>query len=519
MADANANPPRLRPEAPARQASFSARRKWLIGFNVAVATLALLAIVGMANYLASRYFTRIPLTARKQFSLSPQTLKVVRSITNEIKTTVFFDSRDPKDLRELITGLLKEYNYLNPKIIFKTVDPSRNPGEAELVLAAYKLTALKDRNFVIVDCAGRSKVFYENELADYGYEPVPGKPNEFDKQMAAFRGEMVFTTAIFNLANPREFKVCFLQGHGEHDPEKTTESHGYAKFADALKEKTNIRWEKISLYYTNDVPADCNLLIIAGPQARFEDQELVKIDNYLKQGGRLFVLLNNMVRGPRTGIERVLGEWGVGVADNVVFDPQFSPSDGRDLLTAQMDNQHPIVKALSEATEDLRIRLVLPRAVGPSTIAPSMPNAPELKFLAASSKNATESTDIRDGVVYPKPGAAHSTFGLIVAVEQGGVKGVSSERGTMRMVVVGDSLGMDNQLIDTFGNHSFAALAAGWLLDRPQILFEGLVPAPLKEYKLVMTRRQANAVQWILLAAMPGCILLFGGLVWLRRRR
>ena len=89
----------------------------------------------------------------------------------------------------------------------------------------------------------------------------------------------------------------------------------------------------------------------------------------------------------------------------------------------------------------------------------------------------------------------------------------------MRMVVVGDSLCMDNELIDTAGNHYFAALAANWLLDRPQILFEGLLPAPLKEYKLVMTKRQVKTVQWILLAALPGCILLFGGLVWLRRRR
>ena len=80
MTNANANPP-----------SFSPRRKWLIGLNVVISTLALLALVGMANYLASRYYTRLQLTARKQFSLSPQTLRVVRSLTNEVKITVFFD--------------------------------------------------------------------------------------------------------------------------------------------------------------------------------------------------------------------------------------------------------------------------------------------------------------------------------------------------------------------------------------------------------------------------------------------
>ena len=509
MANANANQP-----------SFSPRRKWLIGLSVVVATLALLAIVGMGNYLAFRYYTRLQLTAHRQFVLSPQTLRVVRSLTNEVKITVFFDSRDAKDLRHMVVSLLKEYNYLNPRIIFKTVDPSRSPAEAELVLAAYKLTALRDRNFVVVDCAGRSKVFYESELADHKFDPVAGgKPNEFNKQMVAFRGELLFTTAIFNLANPREYKVCFLQGHGEHDPEKTTHPNGYAKFADALKEKTNAHWEKLSLSETGDIPTDCNLLVIAGPQAPFLENELTKIENYLKQGGRIFLLLNNVRWGRLTGIERVLYQWGVGAAYDVVSDPQFALSDVGDLMTAQLEPRHPIMKALSEAGENLGVQLVLPRVLGKTTEGGSTPNAPEITVLAASSKNSKESSDIRDGTIYQNPSRDRSgPFPLIMAVEQGGVPGVSSERGSMRMVIVGDSLCMDNQIIDYAGNHYFAALAANWLLDRPQILFKGLLPAPLKEYKLVMTRRQTQAVQWIFLAAMPGGILLFGGLVWLRRR-
>lgn len=510
MANTDANPP-----------SFSPRRRWLIGLNVVISTLTLLAVVGMVNYLASRYYTRLQLTARRQFALSPQTLRVVRSLTNDVKITVFFDARDAKDLRHLVTSLLKEYNYLNPKIIFKTVDPSRNPAEAELVLAAYKLTALRDRNFVVIDCAGRSKVFYESELADHKFEPVAGgKPNEFNKLMVAFRGELVFTTAIFNLANPREFKVCFLQGQGEHDPDKAMDTLGYAKFADALKEKTNARWEKFSLTDAGDIPADCNLLVIAGPQTPFLENELVKIENYLKLGGRIFLLLNNVQRGRPTGIERVLNQWGVGAAYDVVSDSQYELSGAGDLMTAKIEPRHPIMKALSLAGENLGVRLFLPRVLGKTKGTGSTPNAPEITALAWSSDNSKESSDIRDGTVYPNPSRDRSgPFPLIVAVEQGGVPGVSSERGSVRMVIVGDSLCMDNEMIEFAGNHYFAALAVNWLLDRPQILFEGLVPSPLKEYKLVMTRRQAQTVRWIFLTAMPGGILLFGGLVWLRRRR
>jgi len=37
---------------------------------------------------------------------------------------------------------------------------------------------------------------------------------------------------------------------------------------------------------------DCNLLIIAGPRTELSETELQKIDQYLAQGGGLFVLFN-----------------------------------------------------------------------------------------------------------------------------------------------------------------------------------------------------------------------------------
>jgi len=67
-------------------------------------------------------------------------------------------------------------------------------------------------------------------------------------------------------------------------------------------------------------------------------------------------------------------------------------------------------------------------------------------------------------------------------------------------------------------NRDFVGYAVNWLLDRTQLL-EELGPRPITEYRLVMTKSQLQTAQWILLAGMPGAVLLFGGLVWLRRRK
>lgn len=122
---------------------------------------------------------------------------------------------------------------------------------------------------------------------------------------------------------------------------------------------------------------------------------------------------------------------------------------------------------------------------------------------------------------YRNPYTDHTgTFPLIAAAEQGSVKGVTTERGSMRLVVVGDSLALDNELIDTApANHYFASLAVDWLLDRPEVLLQGLLPRPLKEYRVIMTAWQQKIVAGILLGAMPGIVLLWGGLVWWRRRK
>jgi len=497
--------------------SFSAGRKWSIGFNVVVASMAVLALVVMANYLGVRHYLRFQLSDNAQLKLSPQTMSLLQSLTNQVRVTVCFDAQAESELYNLVSALLKEYNYANPNIVIKTVDPTREPGKAQLLMAQHKLTNLKDKNFVIFDCGDHTRIVNQNELSEYDLQAViSGKSKDFRR--IGFKGEMLFTPAIRGVAYPRPFKACFLQGHREHDPELTGQPLGYAKFAAILKEQNNIQWEKITLQGTNEVPADCQLLIIAGPRLPIADSELDKIESYLKQGGRLFALLNNLALGKKSGLEKVLAKWGVGVADNIVFDDQNSPT-GRDLLTAQLNEEHPVVKSL--VPEGLQIRLVLPRAVGILQNAASNLDVPKVEILAATSSGGTEATEIRDGVPYRNPYRDRQlAFPLMVAVEQGRIKDVSTDRGTTRMVVVGDSLCLDNEIIDGWApNYYFASLAVNWLLDSPQILSSDLGPRPLKEYKTILTASQRQSVQWLLLAGLPGSVLLLGGLVWLRRRR
>ena len=483
------------------QPSFSPGRRWKIGFDVVVRTALVLAVVVMANYLGAKFYGRFYLSSQAQ-QLSTHTLNMLRSITNRVSVTVYFDTQDDGNFYPTIKALLDEYHSANPNIAVRTVDYVRDAGEAEKVKEQYKLGAAKDKDLVIFDNHGRVKTVNGGSLTQVRLEEVPNATErEFRRKPIASNGEMIFTAMLLAVENPKPLKAYFLQGDGEPLLSDSGDQ-GYLKFGAVLGENY-IATEPLNLLGQNAVPDDCNLLVIAGPRTALNETELQKIDQYLAQGGRLFMLFNYLSLKQSSGLDSVLARWGVAVLADVVQDPKNSYS-GNDVIINTFNN-HPVVNPLT----GMAVELILPRPVG----APNLPNpaadAPKVDELLSSSPQSTLMGDAT---------AAPRSYPLAVAVEQKAVPGVASTRGITRMVVAGDSTFLDNQMIKAVANSDFAGYAANWLLDRT-VLLEGIGPRPVTEFRLTMTRNQQKTVRWLLLGGLPGAVLLFGGLVWLVRRK
>jgi hypothetical protein len=152
--------------------------------------------------------------------------------------------------------------------------------------------------------------------------------------------------------------------------------------------------------------------------------------------------------------------------------------------------------------------MILPREIAKSGAHSPAAGAPTVEEIAFSGPKS---------FINGAANRSRRAFPLMVTVEKGSVKGVINEHGTTRILVIGDSIFFANHQIESASNRDFATLAVNWLLDRPQLV-EGIGPRPIAEYRLVMTRSQLQGAEWILLAGMPGSVLLLGGIVWLRRR-
>jgi hypothetical protein len=433
---------------------------------------------------------------------------LLESLTNEVRVTLLFDRGEP--VFSAVSGLLKEYEYQCPRIKVQHVDYNRDLAGAKLLANRFHLTSA-DSDLVIFEAAGRHKIVRASELSDYNLAELVAGSKE--ARRTAFKGEALFSSALAGLAEARSPKACFLMGHGEHDPASDRALEGYRSLAGLLSQK-NITLEPLRLVGGAGVPEDCQLLIVAGPQNRIDATEVEAIGRYLQQGGRVLALVSWLrLRNGPSGLERLLAEWGVALGDAYAFDPPNARA-GNDLVATNL-TAHPAIKPLQGQS----LYLFFPRPVEPGPTANRGGDAPKVTPLFGTSETGVAMGVDADGT--PRPNALRDRRGalpLAVAVEKGSITGVSADRGSTRLVVVGESLFLAEPAIRSDANLDFANLAVNWLLDRPDHL-AGIAPRPINEYRFSLTVSQSRQLRWILLVLFPGAALGIGVAVWWHRRQ
>src|ERR1051326_311732 len=229
---------------------FSPRRNWSISLNVLVSSLAVLALVLMLNYLAARHFERFSISSTARIELSPLTLRVLNSLTNDVKVIVYFNKQEP--LYDAVWSLLKEYKLRNGRIKLETVDYEREPGQAGLVKNKYKLSTATEKDLIIFDSNGAQKFVFETELSDLDVHPMLSRQGP--ARRTHFKGELMFTSALFTVTSGSPLKAFFLKDHEEHPPGNNDSDWGYGKFGELLTQN-HIVWSQLSLLDTNEIPA------------------------------------------------------------------------------------------------------------------------------------------------------------------------------------------------------------------------------------------------------------------------
>jgi ABC-type uncharacterized transport system involved in gliding motility auxiliary subunit len=485
------------------------QRRMVIGTNVLVQVVAVLALVVAANWLASRHYWRLDWTKSGYYQLSEKTKQVLASLPRPVKVIVFLQpagERDPEFVDKIYQdarNLLKEFQFFGKeKLQVEYVDPQRDMARARQLVQEY---SVDQANVVIFASGERHKYVAANEMVDIDQQ-IFGQ----GYRMKVFKGEGVFLAAIQSILEETPPNVYFLTGHGERDPEQFDERQGYSTLATYIK-RDNITVKKWNFLEHGSLPTDAGVIVIAGPRKILTDAELSALDQHLKNNGRLLVLLDPQ---QQTGLENFLKTWGVQADDDLVVSPILGMINVTALgidysshaITAKMEG---VNTSFPYARSIRRSGAVQGPVADQPSVTELVKTPPKGGFWGETDPEAARlEFDAAKDLPGPLP--------LAVAVERGKPSNVKLDLGITRMVVAGSSSFVDNSTLSG-GNVDFFMNSLNWLLQREQLVAVG--PKTPEEFRLDMTLRQVRTVYTLVIAGMPLAVAAVGLMVWTRRRR
>ena len=486
-------------------------RRLVIGANVLVQIVALLAVVVMVNWLASRHYVRFDWTKAGYYQLAGKTKQVLRSLKDPVDLIVFLPPNDHRDYVEKILddvrNLLKEFQfYGKEKLHVEYVDPQRDLARAQQLVKQYTLDS---PDVIIFASRGHHKYVRLDEMVDLDTQ----SQEMGESRVKVFKGEGLFLSAIQTVTEEESPKIYFLTGHGERDPEDFDQHEGYSELARYIK-RDNILVQKWNLLENQALPTDASAIVIAGPRKAFAPSELNALEQYLKGKGRLIIMLDPHTQ---TGLEAFLKRWGVQVDDDLAM-RQAGVLLGTQMLdvnaVAADYAAHPITAKLADTNTEFPYARSVRHLSQPEGGTTDQPRVTELAKAAPAYWGETD------------PDTEHATFDpatdiagplpLAVAVETSKPHGVDVDIGVTRLVVIGTSRFVDNSSLGG-GNLDFFMNSVNWLLQREQLM--AVSPKVPDEFHLDMSPSQQHAVYMLVIGGLPLLVAIMGIVVWLSRRK
>lgn len=269
-------------------------------FLLGIVVLAILIAVNvLASVLPSR-FTQFDISAQQLYSLTSDTKVVVTNLDQDV--TIYWITQAGQE-NTVIEKLLDRYSDLSDRITVVKKDPDAYP-----TFAAQYTDETVSNNSLVVECGDRSRYIGYDSIYDVdmsSYYTTGSVSQSFD-------GEGQITSAIDYVTSEELPQVYLLSGHGE------------AALSDdftAQLERSNYETvEDFSLLNVDEIPEECDVLIINAPTSDISEEELAMLQSYLQNGGKLLVFSGPQQDGVLTNLTGLLADYGVTVTDGIVVE-------------------------------------------------------------------------------------------------------------------------------------------------------------------------------------------------------
>lgn len=470
------------------------RRQMRYGTLSLVSIVVVFGILAAVNYLAVRQSKRWDLTANQAFSLSEQTLKVLKDLDAPVKMTVYDQETGFDRFRER----LDIYKHDSSKVTTEYVDMDRQPARAKAA-----------------------------QVANYGTIVIEYKDRT---ERVTSTNEQDVTNGLIKAITGETRKVYFTQGHGEKDT-TSTDRAGYSAIAQALT-GDNYGVEKLVLVQQKDVPADASEVIVAGPRTDFLQPEVDALSRYLAKGGKVLLLLDPPTgdgASPMPNLTALVNAWGITLGDDIVVD---ASGIGRMLGT---DASVPVAATYPPhaITENFNLMTAFPLARSVTaveggsnghTAQPLVETGPQSwaeTDLTALAKGGQVEMDGKD-----RPGPIALAAAVAAPATDAPAKPEAEKASNpptdpekkpeSRLVVIGDSDFAANYGLGIQGNRDFFMNSVNWLAQQENLI--SIRPRDPEDRRITLTADQSQRILLLSIFIIPGLVLATGVYTWWRRR-
>lgn len=414
---------------------------------------------------------QIDVSNKNIYGISKTSKKILKNLDYDIKFTVYADKASTD---ERIKTFLERYTALTDKISVEWINPVDHPQ-------ALQENEDAQSSSIVVSCEKTDKSvtvpFTDILVQDYNsyYTTGTASDSEFDAD-----GQL--TSAINKITTDVTKKIYYTTGHGE-----TTLS---TDLTDKL-DKNSVTTEELNLLMVEEIPSDCDLILIDAPSSDISEQEKTLLLDYMSNGGKVIYIMGD-ASAETPNLNAFMEQYGMTKTEGYIADMQRCYQGNYYYI-------FPEISASGDLGNGLENNMVLLVNSGGFTV------QDDLRDTLSVTKVMTTSSD---GYAVTEDSQKQGEYTLAAVAEEDDAK----------LTVIASESMINSQIAEYFSNLDNSTLFVNMVMNN----FDDVDNLSIKAKTLSVemnTVQHGGAISTALIFGVPAVVLIGGFAVWMKRRK
>lgn len=276
-------------------------RNGLYSLAITAVAVAIVVLVNLLVRALPANLTQFDLSVNGLYTLGEESKRLMEQLPEDV--TVYYLAQTGSE-DSYLTKLLDRYAAESGHFTWQQKDPAIYPTFA----AQYDAQSIGEGGLIVL-CGDRVATVSSGDLYTYDYSNYY-TTGTYDVQ---FDGENQLTTAIYNVTSGDQSAAYYTTNHDE--------TALGSELTEAIR-KQNIALEPLNLL-SEEIPADCDLLIINMPQSDFMGadglvDEAGQLADYLDGGGKVLLITDAYYDTPK--LDAVMERFGLSRVPGIVVE-------------------------------------------------------------------------------------------------------------------------------------------------------------------------------------------------------